>query len=76
MKHPSMPLAVAALAALLLPTSLLHAVPTGNAALTALLDEALINVQCEHPSDPTDGITINTGSPLAMAARTTTAPMV
>ena len=61
MKHPSMPLAVAALAALLLPTSLLHAVPTGNAALTALLDEALINVQCEHPSDPTDGITINTG---------------
>lgn len=61
MKRPSMPLAVAALAALLLPTSPLHAVPTDNAALTALLDEALINVQCEHPSDPTDGITINTG---------------
>ena len=61
MKRPSMPLAVAPLAALLLPTSPLHAVPTDNAALTALLDEALINVQCEHPSDPSDGITINTG---------------
>lgn len=61
MKRPSMPLAVAALAALLLPTSPLHAVPADNAALTALLEDALINVQCEHPSDPSDGITINTG---------------
>lgn len=61
MKRPSMPLAVAALAALLLPTSPLHAVPTDNAALTALLDDALINVQCELPGDSNDGITINTG---------------
>lgn len=55
MKRPSMLFAVAALAALLLPTSPLHAVPTDNAALTALLEEALINVQCE-------GTTANTGS--------------
>lgn len=55
MKRPSTPLAVAALTALLLPTSPLHAVPTDNAALTALLEEALINVQCE-------GTTANTGS--------------
>ena len=61
MKRPSMLFAVAALAALLLPTSARCAVPTDNPALTALLEEALINVQCEHPSDPTDGITINTG---------------
>lgn len=61
MKRPSTPLAVAALTALLLPTSPLHAVPTDNAALTALLKEALINVQCEHPSNANDGITINTG---------------
>lgn len=61
MKRPSTPLAVAALTALLLPTSPLHAVPTDNAALTALLEEALINVQCEHPSNANDGITINTG---------------
>lgn len=55
MKRPSMLFAVAALTALLLPTSPLHAVPTDNAALTALLEEALINVQCE-------GTTANTGS--------------
>lgn len=55
MKRPSMLFAVAALAALLLPTSPLHAVPADNAALTALLEEALINVQCE-------GTTANTGS--------------
>ena len=61
MKRPSMLFAVAALAAFLLPTSARCAVPTDNPALTALLEEALINVQCEHPSDPTDGITINTG---------------
>ncbi len=61
MKRPSMLFAVAALAALLLPTSPLHAVPADNAALTALLDDALINVQCEHPSNANDGITINTG---------------
>ncbi len=61
MKRSSTPLAVAALAALLLPTSPLHAVPADNAALTALLDDALINVQCEHPSNANDGITINTG---------------
>lgn len=61
MKRSSTPLAVAALTALLLPTSPLHAVPTDNAALTALLEEALINVQCEHPSNANDGITINTG---------------
>lgn len=61
MKRPSTPLAVAALTAFLLPTSPLHAVPTDNAALTALLEEALINVQCEHPSNANDGITINTG---------------
>ena len=53
--------AVAALAALLLPTSPLHAAPADNAALTALLDDALINVQCELPGDSNDGITINTG---------------
>ena len=39
----------------------LHAVPTDNAALTALLEEALINVQCELSSNANDGITINTG---------------
>ena len=61
MKRPSTPLAVAALTALLLPTSPLHAVPADNAALTALLDDALINVQCELPGDSNDGITINTG---------------
>ena len=61
MKRSSTPLAVAALAALLLPTSPLHAAPADNAALTALLEEALINVQCEHPSNANDGITINTG---------------
>lgn len=61
MKRPSMLFAVAALAALLLPTSPLHAVPADNAALTALLDDALINVQCELPGDSNDGITINTG---------------
>lgn len=61
MKRSSTPLAVAALAALLLPTSPLHAVPTDNAALTALLEDARINVQCEHPSNANDGITINTG---------------
>lgn len=61
MKRPSMLFAVAALTALLLPTSPLHAVPADNAALTALLDDALINVQCEHPSNANDGITINTG---------------
>lgn len=61
MKRPSMLFAVAALAALLLPTSPLRAAPADNAALTALLDDALINVQCEHPSNANDGITINTG---------------
>lgn len=61
MKRSSTPLAVAALAALLLPISALHAVPTDNPALTALLDDALINVQCELPGDSNDGITINTG---------------
>ena len=55
MKRSSTPLAVAALAALLLPTSPLRAAPEDNAALTALLDDALINVQCE-------GTTANTGS--------------
>ena len=61
MKRPSMLFAVAALAAFLLPTSPLHAAPADNAALTALLDDALINVQCELPRDSNDGITINTG---------------
>ena len=61
MKRPSMLFAVAALAALLLPTSPLRAAPEDNAALTALLEDALINVQCEHPSNANDGITINTG---------------